>query len=336
MSNHDGGYRLLFSHPRMVEDLLRGFVRQPWVDGLDFATLERVNPSYISDDLKHREDDVVWRLRARGGEWMYVYLLFEFQSSVDRFMAVRVLAYVALLYQDLIRRGELTPAGTLPSIVPLVLYNGRRRWWAAREVSRLIARLPGGLDALRPRLPYLLVDEGAFSPAELAAPENVAAALFRLERSQTPSEVREIVAVLAASLPSEAESELRRAFAAWLTRVLLPDRLPDVAVPELADLREIKTMLAETVIDWTKQWKEEGLEEGRREGLQQGEARLVLRLLKRRFGPLPPDVRARVEVADADTLLVWGERVLSATTLEQVFAPVPARGRRRARPAGSS
>lgn len=337
MPDHDGGYKLLFSHPRMVADLLRGFVHQPWVAGLDFSTLERVNPSYIGDDLKHREEDVVWRLRPRGGGWLYVYLLFEFQSTVDRFMAVRALAYVALLYQDLIRRGELTPDGKLPPVVPLVLYNGRRRWWAAREVSRLIARLPGGLDVFRPRLRYLVLDENALSLAPLSgalnsgAP-NVAASLVRLERSRGPEEVRAEVASLTASLAAPDGRELRRAFATWLARVLLPGRLPGIRVPALAELREIKTMLAERVIEWTEQWKQDGLregrsegrkqgrEEGRKQGLREGEARLLARLLEKRFGSLDAETHGLVEAADAATLLAWAERVLTARSLAEVFA----------------
>ena len=52
MAEHDSGYKLLFSHPRMVEELLRGFVHEPWVTDLDFDTLERTNASYTSDDLR--------------------------------------------------------------------------------------------------------------------------------------------------------------------------------------------------------------------------------------------------------------------------------------------
>jgi len=37
---HDASYKLLFSHARMVEDLLRGFIHEPWVHELDFTTLE--------------------------------------------------------------------------------------------------------------------------------------------------------------------------------------------------------------------------------------------------------------------------------------------------------
>ena len=100
--DHDHSYKLLFSHPEMVADLLRGFVLEDWVKDLDFATLERVSGGYVADDLREREDDIVWRVRFGGG-WLYVYLLIEFQSSVDHFMAVRVLAYLGLLYQDIIR-----------------------------------------------------------------------------------------------------------------------------------------------------------------------------------------------------------------------------------------
>ncbi|MCP4679032.1 MAG: Rpn family recombination-promoting nuclease/putative transposase, partial [Deltaproteobacteria bacterium] len=110
MGDKDHSYKLLFSHPEMVRDLLQGFVLEEWVNDLDFSTLERVNGSYVADDLRDREDDVVWRVRF-GGKWLYVYLLLEFQSTVDRFMALRIMTYVGLLYQDLVRAKQLTEGG---------------------------------------------------------------------------------------------------------------------------------------------------------------------------------------------------------------------------------
>ena len=95
MANHDGSYKYLFSHARMVEDLLKGFVREEWVADLDFTTLEKVSGSYVSDDLRERADDVVWRVRW-GTDWLYVYILMEFQSTVDSWMAVRMMTYVGL------------------------------------------------------------------------------------------------------------------------------------------------------------------------------------------------------------------------------------------------
>ncbi len=82
--------------------------------------------------------------------------------------------------------------------------------------------------------------------------------------------MQRVVAALVAWLHEPAHASLRRAFTVWLRRVLLPARLPTVSIPEVQDLGEVQTMLAERVIEWTQQWKEEGLREGRREGLQEG------------------------------------------------------------------
>ncbi|WP_335582473.1 hypothetical protein [Candidatus Thiodictyon syntrophicum] len=43
-------------------------------------------------------------------------------------------------------------------------------------------------------------------------------------------------------------------------------------------------------------------------------------LLRLRFGDLPAAYRERIETADADTLLRWSERVLTAPTLDEVLA----------------
>jgi predicted transposase YdaD len=146
---HDQSYKLLFSHAELVADLLRGFVCEDWVKALDFTSLEKMSSSYVADDLRSCEDDVIWRVRW-GQDWLYVYLLLEFQSTVDRFMAVRILSYVGLLYQDLIRSGQLTASGQLPPVLPLVLYNGLRRWQASEEVAELVATVLGVWSAIVP------------------------------------------------------------------------------------------------------------------------------------------------------------------------------------------
>ncbi len=53
--DHDGGYHLLFSHPEIVEDLLKTFVPETWVGQLDFSTLARVNAKLHAEGLERRE-----------------------------------------------------------------------------------------------------------------------------------------------------------------------------------------------------------------------------------------------------------------------------------------
>jgi len=206
---HDTGYRLLFSAPELVRDLILGFVPDEWLQSLDYSTLETVPGSYVTEDLRHRADDIVWRVRV-GGEWVYLYLLIEFQSGVNKYMALRMMVYVGLLYQDLIRRGEVLADGRLPPILPIVLYNGSARWSAVTDVFQLIPPVPGLVEQFKPRLKYLLIDENAYSEQELASLRNLVAAVFRLEHPASPQVIGGLLSLLAEWLADR--PDLRRMF----------------------------------------------------------------------------------------------------------------------------
>ncbi len=64
---------------------------------------------------------------------------------------------------------------------------------------------------------------------------------------------------------------------------------------------------------------EQGLQQGLQKGLQKGEALALERQLTLKFGELPEGVRQRIAEADADTLIVWLERVLTANSLDGVL-----------------
>ncbi|MFZ4625017.1 MAG: Rpn family recombination-promoting nuclease/putative transposase [Rhodoferax sp.] len=315
MTQHDNSYKLFFSHPEMVRDLLAGFIHQPWVAELDLTTLEIVSGSYVADDLRDREDDIIWRVRLRD-RWLYLYLLLEFQSTVDAHMAVRVLTYLGLLYQDLIRQKQFTPNGLLPPVLPIVLYNGKPRWRAALNISQLIEAPPGRLRDYTPQLKYLLLDEGAIDETSPLALRNLVAALFGMEKSRGADNADRIVGLLANWLDQPEQASLRRAFVVWIKRVFLPGRLPGVDLTKLVDLMEIKTMLAESVVEWTEQWKQQGLQQG----LQQGEAKVLERQLTKRFGPLSQETSQRLHTATAEQLELWADRILDAATLATVFS----------------
>lgn len=57
-------------------------------------------------------------------------------------MALRLLTYVGMLYQDLVRTKQLTGSGRLPPVLPIVLYNGVRAWTASQEIAELIEPVP--------------------------------------------------------------------------------------------------------------------------------------------------------------------------------------------------
>jgi hypothetical protein len=235
VADHDHAYKLLFSHAEMVRDLLEGFVKEEWLGQLDYSSLERAGGSYVSDDLRERSDDVVWRMRW-GEDWIYVYLLLEFQSKSERYMAVRIHTYIGLLYQDLIRAEQLGTAGRLPPVLAIVLYNGAPRWTAPDELAALIQPGPRELERYQPQSRYLLIDEGRYSENELMPLHNLAAALFRLENSRSYADVLAVVRSLLEWLTQPEQSSLRRAFVVWISRVILK-RTPGGSVEGVEDLQ---------------------------------------------------------------------------------------------------
>ncbi len=224
--------------------------------------------------------------------------------------------YVGLLLQDLLRQNQLSPEGKLPPVLPIVLYNGAKTWSAATDLADLLAGAPEGLRPLQPAQRYLLIAEGQYPPESLDCKTNLVAALFRLEHSRTTQDMERVLLSLSDWLADPGYASLRRdfsRFASWQLR----RKVKDPTIPEAADLLEIRSMLEERGMEWWEQWKFEG----KREGILVGEARLLHRLLERRFGPLPTWVEARLAKAVEEDLVQWGERLLDPmVSLEQLLA----------------
>ncbi|MCP4660284.1 MAG: Rpn family recombination-promoting nuclease/putative transposase, partial [bacterium] len=77
----DESYKRFFSHRTMVRHLLKGFVPGRWHEKLDLSTLEPMPTNFVSDLSRQRYCDVVWRVKwKKSREWVFVYLLIEFQA----------------------------------------------------------------------------------------------------------------------------------------------------------------------------------------------------------------------------------------------------------------
>ena len=272
---NDASYRNLFNHASMIQWLLSRYVAQPWVGELDFTTLEPVKAHFVGAENQKRESDLIWRARLKqSDDWFYVFVLVEFQSTVDRFMALRVLTYICLLYEDLIRQKALTQNDKLPPVMPIVLYNGDRPWTMPLQLHELIEAVTGGLENHVPRFEYILLDEAHLPPESLQPLDNPVTAVFQLEQAESLHDLRRVVTELVHLLEGPDMTGPRRDMVTWLRRVILPVAFPGESFPELQGLKETEDMLAERVKRWPEQWmaqgRQEGLEQGRSEGLQRG------------------------------------------------------------------
>ena len=354
MPTDDPAYKRLFSRPDMVRDLLEGFAARGWSGDLDFATLVPLSADYVSDDLQRRHGDLVWKVRFREDRWLYLVLLLEFQTTVERTMAVRMLAYTALLYQRLIAEGELNEDGSLPPVLPIVIYNGRRPWTAASDVSELVASSDPVLAPYQPSQRYFLLDEGRAAREGLPR-DNLVSALIALETNRDRTRLPGLLEPLIGLLQDRQDDELAQAFRAWVVQVLLPRRFRGTPPESLPRLEEVQTMLEETVREWTADWvaegreqgleqgreqgREQGLEQGREQGLEQGreqglkqgrveERALLCRLAARKFDAAAGErlSAALAEVADPDRLAEVGDWIIECGTAAELLDRVARRG----------
>ena len=314
-TQHDTGYKLLFSHPEMVRDLLTGYMPGAWLEQADFTTLERVNASYVSESERQRHDDMVWRLKV-GQQWVWVYLLLEFQSEPDFWMALRMMVYVGLLSQHLVREGELHE-GLLPPVVPIVLYNGATVWKAPTDVADCYGPSLPGLESYRPQLLYHLVDEARLKLHPVQEMRNLAEALFRLERSRTPADIAQVLRALGAVLQGADMQPLRRTITVWV-RMLLRRKAPQANIAEIDginDLLEANAMLEQTIERWFDEATMKGVNRGRQEGL----SKAVVLLIQMRFGAVPTWAQARLDDAREEQLIAWTGAILTASSLQDLF-----------------
>ena len=265
---HDSAYKDFFSHKQVVVDLLRGYVHQCWVDLLDFETLEKVNSSYVHESDEQRADDAVWRLKLKDrGDWVYLYLLLEFQSTIDEHMALRMMVYLGLLYQDLIKQEVIQAGECLPPVFPIVIYNGNKPWDAPQSMRELIVPVPKALRNYLPDLRYFVLDEGRAGPV---IPENTLSAIIELETVPNPEQLSRILGRVQKLLAASEHQSLRRAILSWMCRVVLQRMVPEEPFLEVQKLEELESMLAENVTKWSERLKQKGMQEGRQEGHREG------------------------------------------------------------------
>ena len=290
-SRHDRGYKFLFASKKIFLDLLRCFVRLGWVDRIDGEDdLEPVNKSYVLPDFSGKEADVVYRVRLKGRTVFF--LLLELQSDVDFLMPLRLLLYQAEILRDWLKgvpkRMRRRKGLQVPAVVPLVLYNGKRRWTAARRYREVVERAQDfGQELLD--FGYVLIDVNRYGEEELLALANAIGAVFYLDRTVKDTEelverLRKVLELLKQMSAEEQAYVVQWIRYAVVERLGKPEREAVDAAIEAAKGREVGQMITniERSIDRIKrrlraearaEGRAEGLAEGHAEGLAQGMAK---------------------------------------------------------------
>ena len=167
---------------------------------------------------------------------------------------------------------------TLPAILPIVLYNGKRRWTAPTQLSHLIEKQAIPDDYL-PHFQYLLIDENRYSRQHLLTIRNIVSTLFLAE---THYEIELLEQELFNLYRTEQDKAAVSLFLNWFKQLAIHGRIDPTDYDQLnyvyQSQEEVQTMLVATLQQERQnifqagrtEGQQLGLQEGLQEGLQQG------------------------------------------------------------------
>ena len=123
---HDALVRRVLGDLAAASAWLQARLPDDMAQHLDFATLQLQPGTFIDDELRRSETDVLFQVRHRSGRTVFVYVLVEHQSTVDFWLRLRLLRYhVRIWEKERMRQPEVHE---LTPIVSVVLHHGPREW----------------------------------------------------------------------------------------------------------------------------------------------------------------------------------------------------------------
>jgi predicted transposase YdaD len=162
---HDMMVRAVLSDLAEATSFLQTHLPQEVSQALSWSTLKLLEGSFVDEHLRESEADVLYEVQHVSGEAsIWVYILLEHQSTPDRWMRFRLLKYCCRIW-DLSFR-EYPDQRELPAIVPLVFYQGERRWSYSSEFADLFAELVRDWPGV-PRFSHGLIDQSGLQPDEV-------------------------------------------------------------------------------------------------------------------------------------------------------------------------
>ncbi len=324
-SPHDKLFKAAFGAPEAMRGFLASVLPTGIVRRLDLATLAPVPGSFVAPSLAAFHSDLLFSCRFAGRP-AYVYVLVEHKSRGERWVALQLLGYSAAIWQ----RHVATHAGAdrLPPIIPLVVSHGPLGWSAPRRLGDLLDPLATELAELARLTPHfdLVVDDlGRATDAELegrAMGLFATIAAFFLRDARHPERVLPTLRRVARLLGELRDAPSGGHAVTLLLRYLCvvgdanADEVSEIVEQSLPDSKELIMTIAE---QWEQRGLQKGLEQGREQGHRQALLGMLLKQLELRFGPLDAADLARLEAADLDSLGRSAERVLTATTVNEVL-----------------
>ena len=121
---HNNFFEAMLSNKEVVTDFLKIHLPEDIQTKLDFNSIRPEKNTFVSDELRKSETDVLFSVEL-DGKPSYVYCLIEHQSTPDIKMPIRLHKYMLSAMEWHL---DMKEEGSIPVIIPLVIYNSSIPW----------------------------------------------------------------------------------------------------------------------------------------------------------------------------------------------------------------
>ena len=255
---------------------------EEWVREVDFSTCETLDKSFVADNYKNTESDLIYRAQLKSGdEEIYIFILLEFQSTVDVWMPLRMLNYITNFYMDYLASTKTVNA--LPPVFPLMLYNGDQVWNAGTKMSDII-KDHEILGKFGIGFEYFKLAENEISKEKLLKIKNIVSTLFLAESHYNLELLeRELLAVFDREADKQAVSLLIN----WFKQMAVHRRIKPKDYEKMETLykthEEVKSMLVTALEKERKELIEKGRIEGVNKGVEKEKIKTALKMVQEGF-----------------------------------------------------
>jgi len=312
VSPHDKMVKAALKNIEVAREYFQHYLPKEVLNAINLNILERCPTTHINKFLKSSESDVIYKTEILGsGEECYIYLANEHQSTDTVFMPLRVLEYNVSIWQH--HKDQNPKSKKLPLIINVVYYTGQKPYQNSTDFRDLLAAPKELIDAFWSK-PFILIQAQSISDDELMHRKWSGLFMYAMKHIKSPDLLAHIDKILKLMKAIDTENSVE---------YIEATALYTLTAGEISNTEEyiksLKNGLSEEVGRKIMTGAEQLIEIGEKRGALLGERTLLKRLLAQRFGAVPANYLKKIEGADADNLLQFGDKLIEAKTLEDVF-----------------
>ncbi len=270
---YDEAFMEVFSNVKIVKSLLEDFIKEEWVELIDFSSMEATKSVFKGINDSKRESDLLIKfgLKKKKSTNLYIFILMEFQSKAEP-MILRLLEYLSRIYTK-----QKTEHNTLYPVIPIIIYNAKDEW---KEKNSFIDHFLLISDDIRKYIPdfkYILIDIARFRDKLLENLKDAVSYFFLLDKTDIRKKDKAAMRIIRILRDLRKEDpEIFNLLGRYISGLLKYKGVEIDTINDYIDDRG-ESMLAQSI----DELKEEGRVEGRAQGIEQERLDTTRKMLKK-------------------------------------------------------